>query len=276
MIDTENHGFQGLWIPAALWMDESLSLLEKAIIADVLSFDKYYKSNAKMAKFFGVKKRWLQQVLSNMEEKGLIVCITTATESGRTLGRIIKLSWAYHQKLYPRPFPYEEESRGAEKCTGRVQDNAREGAEKCTPYIKNTNKNTERDITTASNSSSHSSTKRKATKKEEEGRRGKKYFTPPEYDEVARYVAEHGYQVDAYEFWSFYERRDWKANGKPVMDWRKCLDKWEESEKVKDAFVRINQAMMDALNDGELEKAIMEAARDEGRDFEETDEWGDD
>lgn len=274
MIDTENHGFQGLWIPAALWMDESLSLLEKAIIADVLSFEKYYKSNARMAKFFGVTERRIRQALCEMEEKNLIVRVTAATETGRTLGRIIKLSWAYHQKLYPRPFPEEREDREEENFRGRRKKISPGEEENFPLYIKNTNKNTERDITTASTSSSHSSTKERAPKKEEE--KEEKYFQIPTREEVAEYVARNGYQTDAFEFWSFYEKRGWKAGPGRIRDWRKCCDAWERSQKVLnklESFAREYECVWDTFESGfDFEGALK---NESGRSYPTADEWSD-
>lgn len=231
MFDTENRGFQGLWVPAKVWLDKSLSVLEKAIIADILSFDKYYKSNSKMAVFFGVSERRIQQALQEMEDRNLIARVTVGTESGRTLGRVIKLSWAYHQKLYPRPFP-EEENRGEENFVGGVKKISWEGRRKFRP-IKNTYKNTEEDITTASNSSSHSNVIR--------------------------------------------DEEEEKANGKPIMDWRKCCDVWElrnkyaeeikkrevEIERIKD----ISNTFQNALeygSDFDFEKALKEGRINHG------------
>ena len=274
MIDTENHGFHGLWIPAGLWMDESLSLLEKAIIADVLSFEKYYKSNARMAKFFGVTERRIQQTVKEMEEKNLIVRVAAATETGRTLGRIIKLSWAYHQKLYPRPFPEESESRGEENFVGRAKKISPRGEENFAPYIKNTDKNKERDITTSTSSSSHSSTKGEAAKKEEEEE--KEYFQIPTREEVAEYVTRNDYQMDAFEFWSFYEKRGWKTSTGRIRDWRKCCDKWERSLKVLnklESFAREYECVWDTFESGfDFEGALK---NESGRSYPTADEWSD-
>lgn len=252
-MDRGNRGFQGLWIPAALWMDASLGLLEKAIIADVLSFDTYYKSNAKMAEFFGVTERRIQQTVKEMEEKDLVVRVNTAAQSGRTLGRVIKLSQVYHQKLYPRPFPEMAAGRG-EMAAGRGEENFAPGVKEISPggeesfalYIKNTDENTERD-TIASYSSSHSGTLEKVGKeegKEEEGKEEEgeeeegeemKYFHEPTQEEVEKYVRGRGYQIDAKEWWQFYEKRHFMANGRRIMDWRKCLDRWEERNEAKGA-----------------------------------------
>lgn len=273
MFDTENRGFQGLWVPAKVWLDKSLSVLEKAIIADILSFDKYYKSNSKMAVFFGLSERRIQQALQEMEDRNLIARVTVGTESGRTLGRVIKLSWAYHQKLYPRPFP-EEENRDEENFVGGVKKISWEGRKKFHP-IKNTYKNTEEDITTASNSSSHSNVIRGEEEEEKAGE--KKYFQRPIYDEVAMYVTSKGYHVDADAFWNFYEEREWKASGKPIMDWRKCCDVWEirnkyaeeiktredEIKRIKD----ISNTFQNALEYGgdfDFEKALKEGRINHG------------
>ncbi len=244
MIDTENGGFRGIWIPAELWLDENLTILERAIVADVLSFKSYYKSNDRMAKLFKVTERRLRQVLNSLEEKCVIVRVPVATESGRIKGRVIKLTQEYHTKLYPRPFPEE----GGKKFPGERKKISGVEEENFLPYIENKYKNT-KENTTASNSSSHSTVLgEKPEKEEEERRERKKYFQIPIYDEVAMYVKERGYQMDASEFFDFYEERGWKANGRPMKDWRKCCDMWERNEKAKSDYMdAVAQQMFDYI-----------------------------
>ncbi len=244
MIDTENGGFRGIWIPAELWLDENLTILERAIVADVLSFKSYYKSNDRMAGFFGVTERHIRRALNSLENKNVLVRVTVATQSGKIKGRVIKLTQEYHAKLFPRPFP---EERGQE-CPGERTKMSGGEDENVRPYIENTYKNTEEN-TTASNSSSHSTVLGKQPEKEEEERRErKKYFQIPIYDEVAMYVKERGYQMDASEFFDFYEERGWKANGRPMKDWRKCCDMWERNEKAKSDYMdAVAQQMFDYI-----------------------------
>ena len=92
MAEAQTASFKGLWIPAELWMDETLNRLEIEILADVLSFDTYYKTNASMAQFFRVSERRIQQTLTEMEKKGLIERTTATGSTGRTVGRAIKVT----------------------------------------------------------------------------------------------------------------------------------------------------------------------------------------
>ncbi len=92
-----------------------------------------------------------------------------------------------------------------------------------------------KETTPANSSSSHSSTKKIKTKKEEErGRERKRYFQIPIYDEVEMYVRERGYEMDPYDFFTFYEQKGWRANGRPMKDWRKCCDAWERHQKDRE------------------------------------------
>lgn len=118
--------------------------------------------------------------------------------------------------------------------------------------------------TTASNSSSHSSTKGQAAEKEEE-KKGRDFEIPiPE--EVEMYVRERGYQIDARDWWQFYNSRGWKANGKRIMNWRKCLDKCAEAQNALNEL----EEMFDSYFD--FEGAIKNGA---GRNYPELDEWSD-
>ncbi len=128
--------------------------------------------------------------------------------------------------------------------------------------------------TTAFNSSSHSSTKGRAPKKEEE--KEEKYFQIPTQEEVAEYIAKNGYQTDAFEFWSFYEKRGWKAGPGRIRDWRKCCDAWERSQKVLnklESFAREYECVWDTFESGfDFEGALK---NENGRSYPTADEWSD-
>lgn len=57
-------------------------------------------------------------------------------------------------------------------------------------------------------------------------------FTPPTVDQVAEYIAEKGYQLDAEAFIAGYQRQGWKLkNGRPVTCWKSCLTTWEKNRQ---------------------------------------------
>lgn len=97
--------FEGVWIPAELWLDDSLTLQEKVMLVEVksLSVDPErgcYKSNRGFAKFFGVSVSRISQILSSLEEKGCI-CIQQKRDGKQVLERNIFLSDTYLEKLTP-------------------------------------------------------------------------------------------------------------------------------------------------------------------------------
>jgi len=63
-----------------------------------------------------------------------------------------------------------------------------------------------------------------------------KRFTPPTEAEVAAYVAEKGYHVDAGEFVSFYESKGWKVGSSPMVSWRAACATWERRWRTDHPF----------------------------------------
>lgn len=68
--------FKGIWIPAEIWLDENLTVMEKVLYAEIDSFcgngKECFCSNAHFAKMLQVSERRVQQILTAMESKGVI------------------------------------------------------------------------------------------------------------------------------------------------------------------------------------------------------------
>ena len=59
----------------------------------------------------------------------------------------------------------------------------------------------------------------------------RKRFTPPTLEEVVEYVKERGSNVDAKQFFEYYDAGGWKdAKGNPVRSWKQKLLTWEKHE----------------------------------------------
>lgn len=56
-------------------------------------------------------------------------------------------------------------------------------------------------------------------------------FVPPTVAEVAAYVREKGYQVDAESFVAFYASKGWKVGSQPMKDWRAAVVTWSKRER---------------------------------------------
>lgn len=72
----QRRAFKGVFIPADIWLNESLSLQEKAVLAEIDSFCSYYEScyasNEHFAKFIGVSTRRIKDIIKSLEDKKLI------------------------------------------------------------------------------------------------------------------------------------------------------------------------------------------------------------
>ncbi len=69
--------FKGVWIPADIWLDKALTLLEKCVLVEIdsLSSDKSrgcYKSNKAFAEFFGLSPNRISEIVSSLEKKGFV------------------------------------------------------------------------------------------------------------------------------------------------------------------------------------------------------------
>jgi len=67
--------FKGIWIPREIWLNENLSLQEKAFIVEIDSLDKEngcFASNQYFSEFFNVSRSRCTQVIKSLEEKGFI------------------------------------------------------------------------------------------------------------------------------------------------------------------------------------------------------------
>lgn len=52
-------------------------------------------------------------------------------------------------------------------------------------------------------------------------------FTPPSADDVAEYVREQGYHVNAERFVAFYEQKGWMVGKNRMKDWKAAVRSWE-------------------------------------------------
>ena len=56
-----------------------------------------------------------------------------------------------------------------------------------------------------------------------------KGFTPPSLEEVKKYCAERGNNVDAEHFYNYYESNGWRVGRNPMNDWRASIRSWENN-----------------------------------------------
>ena len=63
-------------------------------------------------------------------------------------------------------------------------------------------------------------------------------FTPPTVDDVAAYVREKGYHVNAERFVSFYQQKGWMVGKNRMKDWKAAVRNWETRWKDEHGAVR--------------------------------------
>lgn len=89
--------FQGIWIPAELWLDKTIPLTEKILFLEIQSLDNELgciKTNKSLSNFLGVNPTTVSHLLKSMESKGLI-SITYSnynTFEGRSI-RVLSTPW---------------------------------------------------------------------------------------------------------------------------------------------------------------------------------------
>lgn len=89
-----NRNFKGVWIPAYLWLDKTLSLQEKAFLIEIDSLSANpkgcYASNNYFGDFFNLSKSRVSEIINKLKEKGRIE-ITYKYEGKRCLERWIRV-----------------------------------------------------------------------------------------------------------------------------------------------------------------------------------------
>ena len=74
--------FKGVWIPAEVWLDERLSLVEKALLAEIDSFTgagkTFHKSNETIQVEYGISRPTISKAIKKLQGLGYI----TATSDG--------------------------------------------------------------------------------------------------------------------------------------------------------------------------------------------------
>ena len=93
--------FKGVWIPAEIWLDESLSVMEKLFLVEIDSLDNddgCFASNKYFSEFFGISTRQCSTIISNLiakkfifkhnEDYGNVVNMRVLTANDHGLSRV--------------------------------------------------------------------------------------------------------------------------------------------------------------------------------------------
>ncbi|MEW5248895.1 helix-turn-helix domain-containing protein [Microbulbifer sp. 2201CG32-9] len=109
---SDKRAFEGVWIPAELWLSKDLSLQEKVMLVEInsLSVDPVrgcYKSNKAFAEFFNLSPSRVSEIISSLEKKGYLT-ITQKRDGKRICERNIFVSEGYSESRRR----YSESRRG--------------------------------------------------------------------------------------------------------------------------------------------------------------------
>ena len=117
-----------------------------------------------------------------------------------------------------------------------VQTNLRQISEKSTPEIEI---ELEKDIEIEKEKEIHSSAKSTTTKR--------KRFEKPTLSQITQYCLERNNNVNAEQFYDYYESNGWKVGKNAMKDWKACVRTWERNGYDKPIKKKNNK--QDALND---------------------------
>lgn len=67
-------------------------------------------------------------------------------------------------------------------------------------------------------------------------------FTPPSHDDVAAYITEKGYHMDADAFIDFYECKDWMVGKNKMKDWRAAVRNWARRDQERTPGMKLKTA----------------------------------
>ncbi len=69
-VGTDNDQFTGVFVPAKIWLDTELTVLQRVILIDMLSYTCYAKTTREMAEFFGVTPGKVKEAVLDLIDKG--------------------------------------------------------------------------------------------------------------------------------------------------------------------------------------------------------------
>jgi hypothetical protein len=88
--------FLGIWIPAEVWLDQRLTMTEKAFMAEVESFSKngktFHKSNDTIRQQYGITPKTVQRIIKKLVQLELLECYFNGRVRHLSLGSMGKMT----------------------------------------------------------------------------------------------------------------------------------------------------------------------------------------
>ncbi|MDR5777360.1 MULTISPECIES: hypothetical protein [unclassified Caballeronia] len=130
--------FQGVWIPAEMWLDRSLSFVEKLMLAEISSLESdargCYASNTYFAQFFDLSPSRVSEIISSLSAKGR-VGVTLIRKGKQIIERQIRT-------LPPFDFPNTPYSENTENPIRKTDEGYSENTKEITKKSINTKADT--------------------------------------------------------------------------------------------------------------------------------------
>jgi len=128
---SSNTGFKGVWIPAEVWLNEGLSLVEKNFLGVIISLTSNESkectaANAFFMDMFGLQKVRVSNILNDLQKKGFIE-IVVLYDGKQVSGRLIKLTPLLQNNIIP--ITENCNTPITENCNTLLQENVK-------PYYK--------------------------------------------------------------------------------------------------------------------------------------------
>lgn len=131
---SSNTGFKGVWIPAEVWLNEGLSLVEKNFLGVIISLTSNGSkdctaTNAFFMDMFGLQKVRVSNIINDLQKKGFIE-IEMLYDGKQVSGRLIKLASLLQNNI--TPITENCNTTITENCNTVLQENEK-------PYYKKVN-----------------------------------------------------------------------------------------------------------------------------------------
>lgn len=158
----------------------------------------------------------------NAQEKGRLIDTIVLYARGGDWQDQIKGNERY---LFPAFRKQIDRANEISEVRSRATDNRRN--QTISNDIKR-DQNTSNDIKTSNNN--YNKEDKENNNDKEKGERERRRFTPPTRDEVAAYISEKGYAVDADAWMAHYESNGWRVGSNPMKDWKAAVRTWARND----------------------------------------------
>ena len=88
--------------------------------------------------------------------------------------------------------------------------------------------------------------------------RARERFVKPTVDEVAAYVRQKGYNIDAERFWNYYESKGWVIGRNKMKSWKSACVTWMKNKESDPRFREVVDRTEESSEPSEADRFLME------------------